>query len=149
LFSFQIGADSLEEGEEAASAESAALSDKIKAKLEETLQFLNLGIGQLVKDAKPIHAILEDLEGKLPEAIEEALTPAAFIESHRMQVLKAQKQIADRLQQEEIVKQRDSSKALAESTVDEIKSLNDTQAGILRNKAALEAERDCLLQELN
>ena len=43
-----------------------------------------------------------------------------------MQGLKAQKQIVDRLQQEEIVKQRDSSKALAESTVDEIKSLNDT-----------------------
>ena len=66
-----------------------------------------------------------------------------------MQVLKAQKQLADHLQQEEIAKQRDSSKALAESAVDEIRSLNDTQAGILRNKAALEAERDCLLQELN
>ena len=62
-----------------------------------------------------------------------------------MQVLKAQKQIADRLQQEV----RDSSKALAESAVDEIKSLNDTQVGILRNKAVLEAERDRLLQELN
>ena len=72
-------------------AESAALSDKIKAKLEGTLQFLNQDIGQLVKDAKPIHAIQEDLEGKLPEAIEEALTPTAFIESHRVQVLKAQK----------------------------------------------------------
>ena len=72
-------------------AESAALSDKIKAKLEGTLQFLNQDIDQLVKDAKLIRAILEDLEGKLLEAIEEALTPAAFIESHRVQVLKAQK----------------------------------------------------------
>ena len=27
--------------------------------------------------------------------------------------------------------------------------MNDTQASILRNKAKLEAERDCLLQELN
>ena len=53
------------------------------------LQFLNQDIGQLVKDVKPIRAILEDLEGKLPEAIEEALTPAAFIKSHRVQVLKA------------------------------------------------------------
>ena len=104
---------------------------------------------QLVRNAKLIRAILEDLEGKLLEAIEEALTPAAFIESHRVQVLKAQKQLADRLQQEKIAKQRDSSKALAESAVDEIKSLNDTQAGILRNKTALEAERDRLLQELN
>jgi chromosome segregation ATPase len=92
---------------------------------------------------------LEELEGKLPEVIEDALTPAAFIESHRAQFHKAQKQLGDRLQQEEIIKQWDSSKALAESAVDEIKSLNDTQVGILRNKAVLEAERDRLLQELN
>jgi len=38
---------------------------------------------------------------------------------------------------------------LAESAVGEIKSLNDTQASILRNKAMLEAERDRLLRELN
>ena len=91
MFSFQIGSISQEEGEEAASAESTALSDEVKAVLQETLQFLNQDIDQLVKDAKFIHAILEDLEGKLPEAIEEALTLAAFIESHQVQVLKAQK----------------------------------------------------------
>ena len=108
MFSFQIGAISQEEGEEAASAESATLSDKIKTKLQETLQFRNQDINQLVKNAKLIRAILEDLEGKLPEAIQEALTPAAFIESHCVQVLKAQKQLADHLQQEEIAKQRDS-----------------------------------------
>jgi hypothetical protein len=34
------------------------LSDDIKAKLQETLQFLHQGIGQLVKNAKPIRAIL-------------------------------------------------------------------------------------------
>jgi len=62
-----------------------------------------------------------------------------------VQFLKAKKQLADHLQQEEIIKQRDSSKALAESAVIEIKSLNDTQVNILRNKAVLEAERDRLL----
>jgi len=62
----------------------------------------------------------------LPEVIKEALTPAGFIESHLVQVLKAQKQIVDCFQQEKIAKQRDSSKALAESAVNEIKSLNDT-----------------------
>ena len=92
---------------------------------------------------------MEELEGKLPESIEEALTPAAFIESHRAQFHKAQKQLVDRLQQEEIIKQRDDFKALAESAVGEMKSLNDTQASILRNKAVLETERDRLLQELS
>ena len=38
---------------------------------------------------------------------------------------------------------------MAESAIGEIKSLNDTRASILGNKAALEAKRDRLLQELN
>ena len=40
-------------------------------------------------------------------------------------------------------------KDLAESAVGKIKSLNDTKASILRNKTALEAERDRLLRELS
>ena len=96
MFSFHIGATSQEEEGET-SAELIALFDNVKAKLQETLQFLNQDNGQLVKDANPIRAFLEDLEGKLLEAIEEALTPAAFIESHRMQFLKAQRQLANRL----------------------------------------------------
>ena len=66
-----------------------------------------------------------------------------------MQVLKAQKQLADRLQQEEIIGQRDKSKALVDSVCDEIKSLNNTKAAIRRNKSELEGKRDCLLQELS
>ena len=73
------------------------LSDDIKAKLQETLQFLNQDIGQLIKNAQPIRAILEELESKLPESIEDELIPAAFIESHRPEFNKAQKQLADRL----------------------------------------------------
>ena len=89
------------------------------------------------------------MEGKLSKSIKEVLTPAAFIESHRVQVLKAQKQLADRLQQEEIIGQRDKSKALVDSVCDEIKSLNNTQAAIRRYKAELEAKCDRLLQELS
>ena len=130
MFSFQIGAISQKEGEEATSADSNALSDEIKAKLQESLQFLNQDIGQWIKNAQSIHTILDELEGKLPEVVEDALTPATFIESHRAQFRKAQKQLADRFQQEEVIKQRDDFKALAESAVGEIKSLNDTQASI-------------------
>ena len=83
--SFQIGATSQEEGEEATSADSIILSDEIKAKLQESLQFLIQDIGQLINNAQPLRAILEELEGKLPESIEDALTPAGFIESHRAQ----------------------------------------------------------------
>ena len=61
LFSFQIGATSQEEGEEATSANSIALSDEIKAKLQESLQFLNQDIDQLIKNAQPIRTILKEL----------------------------------------------------------------------------------------
>ena len=87
------------------------------------------------------------MEGQLPESIKEALTPAAYIESHRVQFLRAQKHLADRLQQEQIANQRDDFKARAESPYAEIKSLNDAQAALQRNKAELEAKRDHLLQE--
>ena len=70
-------------------ADLAVLSDEIKAKLQESLQFLNQDIGHLIKNAQPIRTILEELEGKFPESIEQALTPAAFIESHRAQFNKA------------------------------------------------------------
>ena len=74
------------------------LPDEIKAKLQESLHFLNQDIGQLIKNAQPIRVILEELEGKLPETIEDALTPAALIECHHAQFNKAQKQLADRHQ---------------------------------------------------
>ena len=98
MFSFQIGVTSQEE--EPSTAESAALPEGVKIKLQEILSFLNRDIGQLVRDADPIRAILRSLEGQLPESIEEVLTPAAFIESHRVQVLQSQKRLVDRLQQE-------------------------------------------------
>jgi hypothetical protein len=87
MFSFQIGVASQEE--EPSSVESAGLSEDIKAKLQEILHFLNQDIGRLVQDAEPIRAILKSLEGQLPEPIEEALIPAAFIESRRVQIVRA------------------------------------------------------------
>ena len=142
MFSFQIVVASQEEVQ---SAESSAMSENVRTKLQEILQFLNRTIGQLVQDAEPIRAILKTLEVQLPKPIEEALTPAAFIESHRVQVLKAQKCLADRLQQEQIIKQRDDLKGLVDSTRSEIDSLNQSQAGLEKTKGELEAKRDLLL----
>jgi len=141
MFSFQIGITAQEE-EEPSSAESAILPDDVKAKLQEVFQLLSQDIGELVRDAEPIRTILKTLEGQLPESIEEVLIPAAFIESHRVQVFKAQKRLADRAQQEQISKQRDDFKNQLESTCAEIDSLKKT-------KSELESKRDSLLQVLN
>ncbi|PUZ56649.1 hypothetical protein GQ55_5G343400 [Panicum hallii var. hallii] len=105
IFSFAIGITPSEEDQP--SAESAGLADDLKSKLLEILPLLSQDIGQLVRDVEPIRAALRSLEGQLPEPIEGALTPAAFIKSHRMRVLRAQKRLANRIQQEQIAKQRD------------------------------------------
>ena len=147
MFSFQIGMTAPEE-EEASSAESVALPEDVKAKLQEILQLLNQDISQLVQDAEPIRALLKSLKGQLPEPIEEALIPAAFIESRQVQVLIAQKWLADRLQQEQAIKRRDDLKSLVDSTRAKINSLTQYKAELEKTKSNLEAWHEILLKEL-
>ena len=91
---------------------------------------MNQDIGRLVQDAEPIRAILKSLEGQLPEPIEEALIPTTFIESRRVQVVRSQKRLADRLQQEQIMKQRDDLKGLVESARSEIELLSRSKTAL-------------------
>jgi chromosome segregation ATPase len=146
MFSFAIGVNPSEEIQP--SAESAELPNDVRLKLQEILPLLDQDVGQLVKDAEPIRAILKSLEGRLPESIEDALVPAAFIESHRRQVLKAQKRLADRTQQEQVAKQRDELKNQVGSICHEIDSLTHNLADLQKSKSDLEAKREHLLQEL-
>ena len=105
------------------SAESVVLLEDIKVKLQDILQLLNQDIGQLVQDAEPIRIILKSLNGILPESLEEALNPAAYIDSCQIPVLGAQKRLADRLQQKQMIKQRDDWKSLVDATRGKIDSL--------------------------
>ena len=100
LFSFQLGTIGAED-EATSSAESAPLSEETKAKLHEILQLLNQDIGQLVQDTEPIRNILKSLRGTLSESLKEAHHPAAYIESHQISVLNAQKRLSDRLHKEQ------------------------------------------------
>jgi hypothetical protein len=108
MFSFAIGITPSEEDQP--SAEPVGLADEIKSNLREILPLLSQDIGQPVRYVELIRAALRSLEGQLPEPIEDALTPAAFIKSHRMQVLRAQKRLTDRIQQEQIAKQKNELK---------------------------------------
>ena len=128
--------------------ESMPLLVDIKAKLQEILQFLNQDIGQLVRDADPIRLILKSLKGNLPESLEEALNPAAYIESHQIPVLRAQKQLADRFHQEQMIKQRDDWKNLMEATRGKIISLTQSKAEMEQSKRDLEAMHELLAKEL-
>ena len=140
MFSFQIGMTAPEE-EEASSVESAALPEDVKVKLQEILQLLNQDISQLVQDAEPIRIILKSLKDRLPEPNKEALIPVAFIESRQVQVLRAQKRLADRLQQEQAIKRRDDLKSLVDSTQAKIDSLTQSKAELEKIESSLEARR--------
>ena len=109
---------------------------------------LNQDIGQLVQDAEPIRVILRSLKGTLPESLEEALHPAAYIKSHLISVLKAQKRLSDRLHQEQTIKQRDDLKNLVETTHGKIASMTQSKAAMEQSKRDLEAKRERLVKEL-
>jgi len=109
---------------------------------------LNQDIGQLVQDAEPIRIILKSLKGTLSESLEEALHPAAFIESHQISIFKAQKRLADRLHQEWTIKQRDNLKNLVETTRGKIASLTQSKADMEQSKRDLEVKRECIIKEL-
>ena len=110
------------------------MSEETKAKIQEILQLLNQDIGQLVQDVEQIRAILKSLRGVLPESMEEALHPAAYIESYQISVIKAQKRLSDRLHQEQMIKQRDDLKSLVETTRGKIISLSQSKADMEQSK---------------
>ena len=109
---------------------------------------LNQDIDQLVQHAKLIRIILKSLKGTLPESLEEALHPDAFIESHQISVLKAQKRLSDRLHQEQTIKQRDDLKNLVETTHGKIVSLTQSKADMEQSKRDLEVKWERLIKEL-
>ena len=102
----------------------------------------------MVQDAEPIRTILKFLRGVLPESLEEALHPAAYIESYQISIVKAQKRLSDRLHQEQVIKQRDDLKNIVETTCGKIISLSQTRADMEQSKRDLEAKRACLIKEL-
>jgi len=91
---------------------------------------------------------LKSLKGTLPESLEEALHPAAYIESHQISVLKAQKRLSDHLHQEQMIKQRDDLKNLVETTRGKIASLTQSKADMEQSIRDLELKRECLIKEL-
>ena len=109
---------------------------------------MNQDIGQLVRDAEPIRTILKSLKGILPEPLEEALHPAAYIKSHQISVLKAQKRLSDRLHHEQAIKQRNDLKNLVEITRGKIVSLTQSKADMEQSKRELEIKRERLIKEL-
>nr|BAX25153.1 aminotransferase-like [Oryza meyeriana var. granulata] len=103
LFSFDIG-KYLEA--EAEPATSAATKPSFPADVRDYLSSINNRldnpIDALVEDCGPIRARLTEIEHHLPEELVNALTPAAYLESHRFKLIKLRQRIADRADQQKI-----------------------------------------------
>jgi chromosome segregation ATPase len=89
------------------------------------------------------------LRGQLPETIEDALIPAAYIESRQVQVLKAQRRLTDHSKQEQILKERDNFMSLVDTIRNQIGALNESRESPEESKDELTTKRNLLLQELN
>lgn len=142
-----LALENISEDEDA--AESVECSDEHKARLQEIIKLLNQETGQLVQNAEPIRLHFKALEGHLPESVEEALTPAAFLESHRHQFLKAQKRLADRRKQELALKNVADCDAKVTQLNDQIGALTRSQESLLKTKEELTSRRAALQRELD
>lgn len=148
LFSYQIGAIQGDDDASSAPRASHLLSDDVKDKLQKVLTLLNQDVGQLVKDAGPIRNIFSTLSGQVPEDLEEAVTPASFLEFHRIPVLKAQQRLADRSHHEQSEKERNEHKSRADDLQRRISILQDSRSTIVSEIDRLKARRTALMKEL-
>ncbi|GJN07438.1 hypothetical protein PR202_ga25270 [Eleusine coracana subsp. coracana] len=138
-----------EEEDDASSSQTIpALSEESKEKVQAMLNFLDQDIEQLVQNAEPVRQLLLALKGHLTSEAEEAIIPAAYIEGHQFQVLKAKQRIADRLQQEQLSKEKASYEAQVADIRNRIDLLNSSRSLIVNEIDRLKAKRAALMKEL-
>jgi hypothetical protein len=70
--------------------------------LEALLNLLQQDTAQLVDDSDPAKAIFKTIHGQVPADVEEALFPAAHLESRQLQYQRAAQCIADRAAQAQL-----------------------------------------------
>ncbi|GJN03305.1 hypothetical protein PR202_ga20735 [Eleusine coracana subsp. coracana] len=146
VFSFHV--DHEEEDDASSSQTIPAVSEESKEKLQAMLNFLDQNIGQLVQNAKPVRQLLLALKGHLTSEAEEAIIPVPYIEGRQFQVLKAKQRIVDRLQQEQLSKEKASYEAQVADIHNRIDLLNSSRSLIVNEIDRLNAKRAALMKEL-
>jgi bifunctional DNase/RNase len=66
------------------------------------MDLLQQDTAQLVNDSDPSKAIFKTIRGQIPTDVEEALFPAAHLESRQLQYQRAAHHIADRVAQAQL-----------------------------------------------
>nr|TKW38998.1 hypothetical protein SEVIR_1G149900v2 [Setaria viridis] len=147
LFSFAVA---LSDDEEVASRQVtlSSIPDDVRAKLANIRSLLQEDIGRLVEDALPIRQLFGDVSGQVLEEAEEALAPAAYIESMRIPVFRALRHMADRAKLTRAREEEDTYKLQAQEVHQWIHFLEDSCPGIVGTIDRLKRRRAELAMEM-
>nr|TKW33785.1 hypothetical protein SEVIR_2G262350v2 [Setaria viridis] len=147
LFSFAV---TLSNDEEVASRQVtlSSVPDDVRAKLASIRSLLQEDIGRLVEDALPIRQLFGDVSGRVPEEAEEALAPAAYIESMRIPVFRALCHMADRAKLTKTREEEDLYKRQAQEVHQRIHFLEDSRPGIVGTIDRLKRRRAELAKDM-
>jgi chromosome segregation ATPase len=101
MFSFDIR-QFMDEEEETTSTALAPLADDVKTILLDISNRLEGSLETLVTSCGSIRDRLHEIDDKIPYELANAITPAAYLEQHRLKLEKAQKRIADRRERRDL-----------------------------------------------
>ena len=102
----------------------------------------------MVEDASPIRQLFSDVSGRVPEEAEEALAPAAFIESMRIPVFRALRHMADRAKLAKIREDENAFKHQSQEANRRIHVLEDSRPAIISEIDRLKRRRADLAKEM-
>jgi chromosome segregation ATPase len=103
---------------------------------------------QLVDDSDPAKAIFKTICGQVPADVEEALFPAAHLESRQLQYQRVAQRIVDRAAQAQLKEEMLQLKQIADEKHKNIGSLQTSGAELKQKISDLSAKRMALLAEL-
>jgi chromosome segregation ATPase len=103
---------------------------------------------QLVNDSDPAKVIFKTIRGQIPADVEEALFPAAHLESRQLQYQRVAHRIADRVAQAQLREEMLQLKQIADEKHKSISNLQTSGADLKQKILDLSAKRMALLAEL-
>jgi chromosome segregation ATPase len=116
--------------------------------LEALLNLLQQDTAQLVDDSDPAKAIFKTIRGQVPVDVEEALFPAAHLESRQLQYQRVVQRVADRAAQAQLKEEMLQLKQIADEKHKSIGNLQTSGAELKQKISDLSAKRMALLAEL-
>lgn len=102
MFSFDINQFIDEEGEEVTSKVLPPPNDNVRAKLVEITDRLGSSLDFLVVSCGLIRARFEETQRQIPDAYADAISPAMYLEQHRLKLERAMQRITDRRERAEL-----------------------------------------------